>query len=517
MAKLEDIFKESPPTTAASKASSAGMSPEHKEDLLCVLLGLAIVFAYVWIVSAGTIVRWHQYGSYYDYEARGFLAGHTSLSIEPDPRLFKLANPYDPKQNVGIRLHDASLHNGKYYLYYGPAPAVVLAVLRAIGLFSGRDVGDQYVVFVSLCGALVFTILLIRRMRRSLFSELPWWTTGVAVAAAGVAAPNLFLLARPNVHEAAIATGQFGMLAGLFFSMCAIDSRRRKLLLLAAGLAWAIAIGARFSLTPAIGAVAVLILVVIWRRGGSIASCLTGGAVLFTPIAAALLGLAVFNFERFGSIGEFGTRYQLANMNGLPTPAPDVMFSTRYVAPNLYRALFETPRAWTVFPYLSPSIASKEWIRANFQLPPEYLIEAMAGLVFSTPFLYFGIVAVAVLLFRAIRRTADVQAATSAWLSFIFVVVGVLSAIPILLIVASTPRYLADFSPSIHLLACIGMWQTLEIARKRKWSANPMPACVALATANVFVGILVTQAISTYYDPTDKSGAVPVPVRPMLK
>ena len=40
----------------------------------------------------------------------------TYLEVKPNPRLLKLKDPYDPKQNDKLRYHDASLYKNKYYL-----------------------------------------------------------------------------------------------------------------------------------------------------------------------------------------------------------------------------------------------------------------------------------------------------------------------------------------------------------------------------------------------------------------
>jgi len=65
---------------------------------------------------------WH----HYEYLTEGFLAGHTYLPVEPAPELLRLSDPYDPAANAKYRLWDASLYRGRYYLYFGPGPAVAL-------------------------------------------------------------------------------------------------------------------------------------------------------------------------------------------------------------------------------------------------------------------------------------------------------------------------------------------------------------------------------------------------------
>src|SRR5450432_68814 len=62
----------------------------------------------------------------YEYLAEGFLHGHTYLSVEPAPELLKLKDPYDPVANPPYRMWDTSRYQGKFYLYQGPVPALVL-------------------------------------------------------------------------------------------------------------------------------------------------------------------------------------------------------------------------------------------------------------------------------------------------------------------------------------------------------------------------------------------------------
>ena len=64
-------------------------------------------------------------GDYYNLLVDGFRHGHLYLPVKPEPELLALENPYDPVANAAYRLLDPSLYNGRYYLYFGPVPAVV--------------------------------------------------------------------------------------------------------------------------------------------------------------------------------------------------------------------------------------------------------------------------------------------------------------------------------------------------------------------------------------------------------
>ena len=88
-----------------------------------VALFLLLVSVETYFDTAGTFQfdsRTGYYDSldYYDTLAAAFLSGQLYLKTVPDPELLALPNPYDPSKNEKFRLHDASLYNGRYYLYF---------------------------------------------------------------------------------------------------------------------------------------------------------------------------------------------------------------------------------------------------------------------------------------------------------------------------------------------------------------------------------------------------------------
>src|SRR5471030_2947323 len=81
--------------------------------------------ATAWV--GGPAANWHgQTSEYYALLTDAFLAGQTSLLVQPSAQLLALPDPHDPVANAPFRLHDASLYHEKYYLYFGPTPALVL-------------------------------------------------------------------------------------------------------------------------------------------------------------------------------------------------------------------------------------------------------------------------------------------------------------------------------------------------------------------------------------------------------
>src|ERR1700730_15890582 len=89
------------------------------------VLGLMAIL--VFFATAGTL-RFERGMRYYDELGAALLRGHLYVAQQPSAELLALPNPYDATQNHGLVLHDASLYNGHFYLYFGPAPALIHTV-----------------------------------------------------------------------------------------------------------------------------------------------------------------------------------------------------------------------------------------------------------------------------------------------------------------------------------------------------------------------------------------------------
>ena len=219
-----------------------------------------IEIAYVFFVSAGRFTHWPTTLSFLDDQAEGFRAGHLHFAIEPAAALLAKANPFDPAWRP-LWYWDASLYNGHYYLYWGPVPALLLAGFKTLFRVHAH-IGDQYVVFVLASLQALAGLVLIDRVQRRLFPELPAVFVVLAVAVFAFANPTPYNLARGAVYEAAIVGGHAFLIAGLVFAFDALSAlgRQRSRLALA-GTCWVLAVGCRASIAPA---VALLVALTCW-------------------------------------------------------------------------------------------------------------------------------------------------------------------------------------------------------------------------------------------------------------
>src|SRR5262245_59739929 len=182
-------------------ARLGGLLPRRR--WLALVAGCAVIeVAYVFFVSAGHFTHWPTYLTFLDDQAEGFRAGHLHLATEPPAALLAKGNPFDPAWKP-LWFWDASLYGGHYYLYWGPVPALLLAVGKTLFRIHGQ-VGDQVVVFALTSLQALVGMLLIDRMQRRLFPRLPAIFVVLAVAVFAAVNPTLYNLSRAGVYEAAI-------------------------------------------------------------------------------------------------------------------------------------------------------------------------------------------------------------------------------------------------------------------------------------------------------------------------
>ena len=201
---------------------------------------LIVIIIYVWFGSFGRWGIWKSHTYYYDNLARSFLNGNLYLPIEPDPKLLELPNPYDPIARAGIDSPtDISLYKGRFYMYWGPVPALILS---AIHPFYKGKIGDLFLTFIFVSGIFLLQTWLLLTIWDFYFRNLPKWTLYISISLMGLAGPLMLL--RHNyesavIYEAAISSGQFFLMGGAVTVMTAVMKfSNSSLRLAAAGFLW---------------------------------------------------------------------------------------------------------------------------------------------------------------------------------------------------------------------------------------------------------------------------------------
>lgn len=438
-------------------------------QLVAWILFVMIGVVYVWIISVGRWTDWPDSTNYFSLLADAFKHGQTHLLVEPKPALLALSDPYEVELREQVRaLWDVSLYEGKFYLYWGPSPALVLTVLQLFGL---SDIGDQYLVFGFVAGAFLFSVLLILALWRKYFSELRWWTIIPGIIIAGLANPIPWLLNRPDVYEAAIAGGQFFLICGLYLAVRGLAASKPITWMLAlAGASWALAVGSRATLAPAVIFFAGMVALAIVYGAGGLKRARPILAPLLAIAAPLILGAVLhgwYNAERFGSVLELGHRYQLGRWN--KSVQYDSVFSIDNVFPSLYNYLMNPPRTLSVFPFVKPRWGEYYIWPLHLEAPEDYYTEQVTGLLYSVPAVLFSAIAVFHLKrgfwqqpqeSPQVRHDADGSSTgfLLPWLTLTLAAGALLLLLPIVVHVSATMRHLADVVPTLCILSTIGFW-----------------------------------------------------------
>jgi hypothetical protein len=443
---------------------------------------ILVILVYVWFASSGSWTRWEPATRYYAELANSFKQGQLHLLDEPNEKLLSLSNPYDPNARQGVNYFiDYSLYQGKYYLYWGPVPALLLIVIDP---FTRGRVADLYLVFYFVCGIFLFQSLFIVMMRDRFFRDLPKWILPLSIFVLGLITPWTYMLINePNgrIYEASISVAQFFLVSGGLVAVVALDRPAPSSLLLAlTGFLWALAIGTRLVIALPVGFLSIMIAYRLWKSMHLSPLSLAGKMFsLSLPLILCLIGSGWYNWARFGSPTETGIAYQLAGVN---QNYGNTLFSPTYFVQNLYTYVFHPPSVVPQFPFLYPNEI------------------AGVGLLFIAPFTMFAILSATPLLRKMPPKLSSSPKAHRAdlldWI--VTALLGsFLSAFGLLLISLWTMiRYLADFMPALTILSILGFWQGYQFLNQSpRYQRIYSTLGIILAGASITVNILLSISV----------------------
>ena len=254
----------------------------------------------------------------YEKITESFIHGHMFFDYETDPVLETLDNPYDPAARIeaGADFHwDHAYYNGRYYMYFGVVPVVLLFVpfrlLTGIALLSYH--AAQIFIFLFIIAFFLFAYRFLLKYRPDFNLTLYLWlTAGLCLASVNNCVES------PALYNTAISAGMcFAMWSiYLYFKALIFDETIKFRCLLVASLSGALVFGCR----PNIGLfviilIPVLSLIINKSKEENMDKNFTIKALLTIFIPYLIIGilLMVYNYLRFDSIFEFGQSYQLTD------------------------------------------------------------------------------------------------------------------------------------------------------------------------------------------------------------
>lgn len=439
---------------------------------------VAVISVYIWLAQPFAKDAQSSY-NYYSEQAIAFKNGNLFLAEKPSAELLSLSNPYDytlrKQANIEDFPWDVSLYKDKFYLYWGPAPSLLLTLFSRSTL---TQVDDQYVALAFACGLFLYTMLIVIACWNTRRQRIPLWMPWMCLLAVAFATPITIMLKDSRIYEASIFGSQFFFIGGCYWIYSAANDSQPAFWKLALGsIHWALAIGTRVTVAPVILFTSLATLVYFFKtsKGGSLQFYLKITAALGIPLLLAAIGLGWYNWTRFGSILEFGLKYQLTNVD---YNVFKMSFSERYIQGNLYNYLIHPFKFSTRFPFISRI----EYLPSN---------DRISGFVYLTPYVLLLAVVPLIRILNNIKKThlsfqeqetREIPGNSGNWLINIFTGSTLISMTLILSFYFVTMRYIADFMPSLVLLTTLQLGQEFRRTNRTNISWRILPGVIIVLT-----------------------------------
>ena len=292
----------------------------------------------------------HEISGYHNELAAAFQQNQLNLLIEPSKELLSLANPYDPAQNANFRLHDASLFEGKYYLYFSPVPTLI--AFLPFHLITNSYLPEALLATIAcLIGIFYLIRAAICLYGEAKFNLFPRYTKNLLIIGFSILPGALYFLRRVLMYETTISVG-FMFTSLSFYLMLKI---RRELMSEKCEISnlrltqIGTSIGLMVWTRPNLLVYAVLFFTYtffsIWQSNQK--RIIRTIVLIAPPILIATL-MFIYNYARFNSIFEFGTSYILsgADIHGQP------MFALKHIPIALFGYFLTIPSYSFLFPFV---------------------------------------------------------------------------------------------------------------------------------------------------------------------
>lgn len=250
----------------------------------------------------------------YEVFAESLINGKLYFDYEVDDRLLEMDNPYDhdEREALDIDYHwDHAFYNGKYYMYFGVVPAVLVFV--PFKLITGVSLRTYHATQIFVTLLIIGLFKLFKLIASKFFREMTNSVFIFTFMAFSVMSVWYFVDA-PALYCTAISAGVcFEIWSFYFFFMAifATKSQGETLMTLVIGsLLGALTFGCRPTVALAnLILIPVLIAIVREKRFEKHVPI----KLLISVIPYAVIGtlLMWYNYARFGSVFEFGQSYQL--------------------------------------------------------------------------------------------------------------------------------------------------------------------------------------------------------------
>ncbi|MDD2772762.1 MAG: hypothetical protein PHP45_03595 [Elusimicrobiales bacterium] len=445
--------------TAVSLCFAAGSWAIGRPERKKYARAAAIAAGFIFLLGCATLFTYKTESGkgYYGELAAAFSRGSLSLPRAVPPELLSVRDPYQYGYAWKYGIWDYSMYGGKFYLYFGPAPA-----LARLAFFNRLP---EHIALIGYALAwAVFFYLSVLSLRRRYFPEAGGKIAVFAGLTGAFNPLNLYLLNMPGVYsEAALAGAAFGA-GGICFYLLARDNAKPVYYFIS-GLFFALAMASRVSTVFAVlPFIALETLNSLRARNWRFPVALCAG-----PFCAGL-ALLLYNYARFDNLFEFGVSYQYNATRAFV--AAGHFFSGEWFAGHIKDYFLRLPHFSPGFPFISGSgpggVVSDTGVFTLFLWSPVAALGA--GLVFLRN--------------RAAAFELDA------------VLLSSLAALAVTACnVATGVRYMSDFAFGFTLAGAAGLFSLYRVSKKGARAALVMAAVltVVIGVCTIFMALRETK------------------------
>ena len=406
--------------------------------------------------------------------AESISKGKFYLEKEPNKELLELENPYDNTlRNRERDGWDIALFDGKFYVYFGILPELVLFVpyLIIFGKFLPSGVG---VLIFSIFATMGLGTLLLEILEKW-FSKIPvkiFFYCEVILLSGSV----IFnLVGRPEFYEIAVSSALCFTIYGILFSFRFFVQEEKKYVNLLMGSTF-------LALSVACRPIALLVSLIILpliimkfikdiREKNNIIKLIASVAIPYLTIGILLM---IYNYIRFKNPLEFGAHYQLT-VNDMR----NLKYRFMTIPVGLYTAFLKIPHFISKFPFIK---TDGETI--NF-FGYFYTEDNIGGLFILVP------TTMAILLAHKVQfKNKKIE-----YLVKSFTIVGLIICIISIVEAGVLQRYLTDYAWLLiisSLIILLTIYEEFKSAESRKIFVKLLGFCAAFVfLVNLFSGGIV--------------------------
>lgn len=347
---------------------------DSKKYLIRLIIIFFVLLFYIWTTTEGyfKFTDRHYFRAYYNALASSFSIGRLDLNVVVPPKLKSLKDPYnyDIKNDPELAgFFDFSYYKEKFYLYFGPTPAITLTlpyhwIIKFLKIDKKYNLNyfvtfppSGLVVLFYMFGVFIWAMLILLHLKNKYFKDTPEWIFLLSVLVIAFCNIGGYLLRRPFIYEIAVSCGCFFTTSGIYFLCLGISSLKNKTVYFLLGsLLLGLSVGARINLILT-GIIVIFFLIImesIENISRKFKFKLSKDILALTfPFILCISAIASYNYARFNNIFETGYNYQIGCLKeSTNNDYRNIISSSGRLMKHIYFYLFKPILINNKFPFI---------------------------------------------------------------------------------------------------------------------------------------------------------------------